>query len=39
LLGRAGLDPALVEGVVDDRALDVLDGDGGRVDAWDPKNI
>ncbi len=39
LLGRAGLDPALVEGVVDDRALDILDGDGGRVDAWDPKNI
>ena len=32
-LGRVRFDPAVVEGVVDDGALDVLDGDGRLVDA------
>ena len=34
-LGRVGFDPSLVKRVVNDGALDVLDGDGRLIDAQD----
>ena len=33
LLGRLGMNPALVPGAIDDAALDELDGDGRLIDA------
>ena len=38
-LGRIGFDPSLVKCVVDDGALDVLDGDRGLVDAEDAGSL